>query len=315
MQCSVLLPVYNAGGLLAETIESILSQVERDFEFLIIDDCSSDRSAEVIRGYAHSDSRIRAIFHERNAGLAETLNEGLREARAELVARIDQDDIALRDRLTTQLRFLRTRPELAVAGSFVYHMGRTPAHDRLVLLPVDHEEIAAELERRNCIYHPSVMMRRAPILALGGYRGAFRNSEDYDLWLRVSRVHRLANIPVPLLRYRFSTGGMSLGKKWQQMFFTEMALLSYRHPEWSGPQLEAETAAAVGKIDKRKFLDGVARGTIRELIGLGLQRDAWTVVKSFARQLGPLGGGRLFVSAAPLLLASSRRNRAAPEPG
>ncbi len=82
MKCSVLLPIYNAGAPLAQAIDSILAQDEPDFEFLIIDDCSTDSSAEIVRSYAQKDSRIRPIFHERNAGLAATLNEGLAEARS-----------------------------------------------------------------------------------------------------------------------------------------------------------------------------------------------------------------------------------------
>src|SRR5438128_244029 len=114
MKASVLLPVYNAGSPLRAATESILAQDEPDFEFLIIDDCSSDRSAEVIGRYAARDRRIRAIFHSKNLGLAATLNEGLAEARAEFVVRMDQDDLALPNRLSTQLRFMRMRPEVAV---------------------------------------------------------------------------------------------------------------------------------------------------------------------------------------------------------
>jgi hypothetical protein len=285
MKCTVLLPVYNAGRPLAAAVESILGQDEPDFEFLIIDDCSNDDSASVIRKYAAKDSRIRPLFHPRNAGLAATLNEGLAAAQSDLVARIDQDDEALPNRLSTQIRFLRTRPEVVVAGSFVYHMGRTAAHDRLVRLPEEPEEIAAALPKANCLYHPSVMLRRQPVLALGGYRPEFKNSEDYDLWLRVARVHHLANIPVPLLRYRFSAGGMTLGKKWQQAHYTQMAVASYFHPEWSQDQVREEASRALDQMGKEIFLEQVAKGTIQELTRLGLYGDAMQVLWLFSRQL------------------------------
>jgi GT2 family glycosyltransferase len=289
MKCSVLLPVYNAGEPLRECIESILAQDEPDFEFLIIEDCSTDGSAAMIRSFANQDTRIRPIFHERNAGLAATLNEGLQEARSEFVARIDQDDVALPNRLSTQIRFLRTRPQVAVAGSFVYHMGRTPQWDRLVRLPVEHQQIAETLPRYNCLYHPSVMLRREAILALGGYRPEFRNSEDYDLWLRASRAYELANIPVALLRYRFSASGMTLGKKWQQYLYTQMAILSHRWPAWSLERVRAEAAEELKRQGKDTFLLAVARGTVDELISLGQQEDARRTRWLFFHQLGLRG--------------------------
>ena len=285
MRCSVLLPVYNGGEPLREAIESILSQDEPDFELLIVEDCSTDDSAAVIRSYAQADSRIRAIFHERNAGIAVTLNEGLREARSDLVARMDHDDVALPNRLSTQIRFLRTHPQVAVAGSFVYHMGRTPQLDRLIRLPVEHEGIMDRLPKNNCLYHPSVMLRRDPILSLGGYRAGLYNAEDYDLWLRTSRVYRLANIPVPLLRYRFSATGLTLGKKWQQVLYTQMAIVSYRFPEWSIEQVRKQAVAEMEKIGKSEFLFEVVRGTTEELQHLGWEEDARRLCWLFFRQL------------------------------
>jgi glycosyltransferase involved in cell wall biosynthesis len=285
MKCSVLLPVYNAGAALQAAIESILGQDEGDFEFLITDDCSTDDSANVIRRYAASDARIRPTFHARNAGVPFTLNEGLAAARCELVVKMDQDDISLPGRIGTQVEFLRQRPEVAVAGSFVYHMGRRPADDRLVRLPVEHEAIVRTLARENCMYHPSVIMRRDAIRGLGGYRMEFLNSEDYDLWLRVAKVHKLANIPEPLLRYRFSVNGVTLGRKWEQALYAQMASISSLHPEWSLERVRQEAAAELERVGKGCFLEQVARGTTRELIGLRMYSDAWRILRSFARQM------------------------------
>lgn len=285
MKCCVLLPVYNAGAPLRAAIESILTQDEPDFELLIVDDCSTDRSREIISGYAANDSRIRPVFHQKNAGLSSTLNEGIADARAEFVVRMDQDDVSLPNRLSTQIRYLRARPDVAVAGTFVYHMGRTPAHDRLIKLPVEHAEIVDVLPKINCFYHPSVILRKKQVLSLGGYRAEYRNSEDYDLWLRASRAFRLANIPVPLLRYRFSISGMTLGKKWEQALFTRMAVVSYLYPDWSWEQVREEAAAQLEKMGKGWFLEQVVRGTVRELLRLDLRADAIRVLWTFSRQL------------------------------
>lgn len=286
MKCTVVLPVYNAGAPLREAIESILTQSEPDFEFLIIDDCSMDGSAATIRQYAAKDKRIRSVFHQKNLGVAKTLNEGLLEARAEFVVRMDADDIALPERLARQIAFMRARPEVAVAGSFVYHMGRTVALDRLVPLPVEHDEIVARLQGGNCIYHPSVILRRQQILAVGGYRTDFRHAEDYELWLRTSKSCQLANIPVPLLRYRFSLGGESLAKRLDQALYAKMAQLTYTHPDWSLEQLQRQGAVMMQQEGTAWFLEQVVRGTMRELLSLGLTGDALRIFWHFLPQLG-----------------------------
>jgi len=285
MKCSVLLPVFNGGRELRVAIESILRQDEPEFELILIDDCSTDQTARVIREYARKDHRIRGIFHDKNMGLTEALNEGLAEARTEFVVRMDHDDEALPHRLRTLVGYMQSHPDTVVAGSYVYHMGRTPQLDRLVAFPTEHEDIVRALPSGNCIYHPAVIMRRKEILSLGGYRSEFRNAQDYDLWLRAGKTFRLANVPVPLLRYRFSPRGLTLGQKWQQMFEVQMALVSFRDPSLSGEKLLVSAEEALAKIDREQFLCVVAQGTIEELCRLHLWRDALKVLHHFSKQL------------------------------
>jgi glycosyltransferase involved in cell wall biosynthesis len=285
MTCTVLLPVYNAGQPLRAAIESILAQDDAEFEFLIIDDRSNDKSARVIREFAARDHRIRAIYHTENRGLASTLNEGLQLAGSELVVRMDQDDESLPHRIATQVRFMCENPGIAAAGSFVYHMGSKSVFDRLVELPVKHEDIVNALHFANCIYHPSVILRREAVLQSGGYRSAFKNAEDYDLWLRLARRHRIANIPRPLLRYRFSTTGMTLGKKWQQMYYTKLAMLCDEDPDRPPEEVAKAATSALEELGKEYFLEQVAVGTVRELVQLHLWRDAIAVFWMFSRQL------------------------------
>lgn len=308
MTCSVLLPVYNAGPPLRVAIESILRQDEPDFEFMAIDDHSSDDSAQIIRQYMKQDPRIRGVFHAKNLGLANTLNQGLEQAQTELVVRMDQDDEALPHRIRTLVSYMRGHPDTVVAGSYVYHMGRTPRHDRLVTLPTEHEDIAKALPSGNCMYHPSVILRRQEILKLGGYRPEFKNAEDYDLWLRVVRAYRLANVPIPLLRYRFSTAGMTLGKKWQQMLYVQMAMAAFRDPSLSGEKLLKSAEEALAKIDREEFLGIVARGTIEELTRLHLWQDALKVLFLFSRQLEFRRSVRLALYSARCLCSQSLKH-------
>lgn len=293
MNVTVLLPVYNGAATLEHALQSILNQRHRELELLVIDDASTDDSATVVQRVAERDSRVVPVLHDRNAGLASTLNEGLERARHELVARMDQDDEALPERLETQIAFLEARPRVAVAGSWVYHMGSERRFDRLVRLPVEHRDIVQQLARENCMYHPTVMVRRSVVLEAGGYRGAFKNAEDYDLWLRLARCAELANIPKPLLRYRFSVDGMTLGRKWEQLFYVHLAQATGGDPEMPLEEAERRARATFASVDRRDFLTHVAVGTVRELAALGQWRDAAVVAARFARDIGPRASGRL----------------------
>ena len=283
---SVLLPVYNAGDTLAQAIKSILNQTLPDFELLIIDDASTDDSAVVIRQYASQDSRIKPIFHNVNQGLTATLNEGLNLAQSDYVARMDQDDESLPNRLQVQWDYLQAHPDIVVAGSFVYHMGTQPEYDRLVELPIENSQIQETLKQYNCLYHPSVMMRRNPILAIGGYRPEFKNAEDYDLWLRVSKVYQLANIPQPLLRYRFSLQGMTLSRKWEQLFYVYLAQSAHQIEPYSLDIASEKAKEMLEQTDKRYFLKQVAIGTVNELTSLRAWREAVVLIFLFRSDIG-----------------------------
>lgn len=287
MKLSVVMPVYNAAKTLERAIVSILSQDFGDFEFVMIDDASNDGSTDIIREFARQDSRINPVFHRENAGVSATLNEGLVLASALYVARMDADDESLPGRLGMQYVFIRNRPKVAAAGSFVYYMGITPKLDRLFRVPVSSAEIAQRIEDENCLYHPSVIMNRALVLKAGGYRKEFKNSEDYDLWLRLSRVHDLANIPIPLLRYNFTVDGMTLGRKWEQFYYVYLARAAFRNAGKSWTEIEEIAKKQYASHDKDVFLHDVLLGTLSELLKLGKTDDARKLTERFSGDLGP----------------------------
>ena len=286
MTVTVLLPVYNGASTLDAAIRSVLEQELADFELLVIDDRSTDASADVIRAWAGRDPRVRPVLHERNLGLATTLNEGLELASGDLVARLDQDDECLPRRLSVQVQHMHDHPGTAVCGSFVYHMGATPTDDRLVELPTEPAAIRDALRTYNCMYHPSVMLRRSAVLALGGYRGEFKNAEDYDLWLRVAAAHDIENLPVPLIRYRFSVDGMTLGRKWEQLYYVQLAQAAAADPDASLEDAGKAAEQALASTDRAAFLRVVAEGTVQELIRLRLWRDATAVALRFRGEIG-----------------------------
>jgi glycosyltransferase involved in cell wall biosynthesis len=208
---SVCMPVYNAERYIEEAIESILGQTFSDFEFLIMDDGSADRTLAILERYATQDARIR-LSRRLNAGLVPCLNEMLHQARGELIARMDADDIALPERFARQVEFLRSHPEVDVVGGAQEHID---SKGRLLTVYHDfqeHEEIQECGMRGSCpINHPSVMMRRKAVLAVGGYR-AEMTAEDLDLWLRMGECGRLANLPDVVTRYRLHKSSLSASR-------------------------------------------------------------------------------------------------------
>jgi glycosyltransferase involved in cell wall biosynthesis len=198
------MPVYNSARYVAEAIESILAQTFGDFEFIIVDDGSTDDSLAILRHYERQDKRIRLITRP-NTGIVAALNDGLALARAELVARMDADDVSLPERLGKQRDFMASHPNY-VAMSTAYTIMDPDGLDMWdVPVACDHEEIEKELlEARGAgLIHPAVIYRRADVLAAGEYRKEYEWVEDTDLWFRLIERGRVANLPEPLLRKRY----------------------------------------------------------------------------------------------------------------
>ncbi|WNZ25178.1 glycosyltransferase [Leptolyngbya sp. NK1-12] len=206
---SVLLPVYNAERYLGPAIESILTQTFTDFELLITDDGSSDRSLEILQSYAAQDTRIRLLSRE-NKGLIYTLNEMLEQANGEFLARMDADDIATPDRLALQVQFLRQHPEVVcVGGAFdlIDPQGRTV---QWIPMPEHNDEIQQMLLiGRTIINHPCALMRRSALQQIGGYDPDMKTVEDLDMLLRLGEIGQLANLPDVVLKYRFHPNSVS----------------------------------------------------------------------------------------------------------
>lgn len=200
---SVLMPVYNAERYLAPAVDSILAQTFTDFEFLIVDDGSTDGSLAILQNYAQRDPRIRLVSRP-NTGYVVALNEMLDMARGEFLARMDADDIALPERFARQVEFLNDQPEVVAVGSQA--LAIDPEGNPLCLwsVPTDHDTIVARhLQGESQIHHPTLMTRRNAAIAVNGYRPEYLYVEDYDLYLRLEETGgRLANLPDTLLMFR-----------------------------------------------------------------------------------------------------------------
>lgn len=218
---SVVMPVYNGGAYLAPAVESVLAQTFAEFELIIINDGSTDNSWEVIQNYARTDARIRA-FTQSNKGLVSALNRGLAKARGCYLARMDSDDICLNSRFALQVKTLDARPELGVLGGAleIIDAGGRPLGKQIY---PRGDKLKERLLYGSFLCHPAAMGRTELFRAVGGYRAYYRHCEDYDLWLRLSRLAELDNLADTLLFYRMHAANISSRHAGPQMLGTLIA--------------------------------------------------------------------------------------------
>ncbi|MEI6494712.1 MAG: glycosyltransferase [bacterium] len=211
---SVILPVYNSAHYIREAIESVLAQTFTDFEFIIIDDGSTDGTTDILKEL--TDPRITLINRE-NRGLVDSLNEGLAFAHGEYVARMDADDIMAPERLAKQVHYLDNNVHIAIVGSWaetIDHNG-----NKLGLYnypPVSRKGLRAYILKHNPFIHSTVMFRREVILRVGGYRH-YQYIEDYELWTRVIAKYRGANLPEALTKYRIHSNSVTSKHRYRML--------------------------------------------------------------------------------------------------
>lgn len=206
---SVLMPVYNSERYVAQAIESILQQTCQDFELIILNDGSTDRSLSILQSYAAREARI-CLINRENRGIPQTRNQLVATAQAEFIAMMDADDVALPERLARQVAFLQQQPQVVCLGSAFELID---AKDRLITqlpVPLTDPEIQQQiLAGHAAIFQPCAMMRRAAVLQAGGYDETMPQAEDLDLWLRLGEIGELANLPTALVQYRLHPHSVS----------------------------------------------------------------------------------------------------------
>ena len=208
----MLLPVFNGREYLRPAVVSVLTQEKVTLELLVIDDGSNDDSLAVLESI--QDRRMRTC-RQANRGLAATLNRGIELASSKYIARQDQDDLVLPGRLARQVGYLEDNPDCAMVGTWSHILVGNEVTTRGHHYPISHEALCLELLFDNPFVHSSVMFRTAVVSELGGYceDRSRQPPEDYELWSRMARKYRLANIPAVLTGYRDVPGSMSRSGK------------------------------------------------------------------------------------------------------
>ena len=202
---TVLMTVFNGGRHLAPAVQSILSQSHADFEFLIVDDASTDGSIEALRSFAAGDSRIRLLLNDRNKGQTACLNQGLREAKGKWIARQDADDLSLPGRLAEQWEVVRSCRDLVLVGVNGWIIDEKGACCGLIHAPLHDSGIRWSMPFRNPFIHTGVMFRAGE----GFYDEEFKICQDWEFWSRLAERGRLANLPNRLVAYRHSEKSLS----------------------------------------------------------------------------------------------------------
>ena len=279
---TVLLPVRDGEATLDAAISSIRRQSFRDFELLVLDDGSRDASPDIATRHAAEDPRVRLLANPAS-GIVAALNFGIESAQAPLVARMDADDIALPERFERQLARLAAEPELLVLGTATIRIDAQGRRLSVATPPVDPAELARVLERVNAIAHPTVVMRKAALQAVGSYRRAYLRAEDYDLWLRLAERGKLSNLAEPLLEYRI--GGPFRPQAFARQVLSEMAARAAAKLRRSGG---TDPTGAWDDIDA----DGLAAlGIGKEAVAAEIARRALQMTRQF-RKLGDGEGYR-----------------------
>ena len=220
---SVVMAVYNGQKYVREAIESILNQTFRDFEFIIVDDGSIDTTSEILKEYAREDERIKIITNPKNIGLTKSLNKAIKVAQGKYIARMDADDISLPERLERQIEFMRKNPEVGLLGTAYYEMNLKGEIVGDKFFPTSDKKLKKILIKYNPFFHASVMIRKEILDKIGLYNENIPKAQDYDLWFRVTRSHKLANLDEPLMKRRYTKEMISIKKENEQIFWAQKA--------------------------------------------------------------------------------------------
>lgn len=257
---TVLMPAYNAGPYIREAIVSVLEQSFADFELLIVNDGSTDDTAQIIHSF--TDPRV-VMISQPNKGIAAALNLGLQHARAPYIARFDADDVCYPERLQVQFDFMVTHTDYNIVGSAVDYMNEEGDYVFTHQPPaITHEDIQ-QLKYNVCPFiHSSVFYKKDVILRNGGYNEHAYTFEDHFLWVNILNSEKAGNIPQPLIRVRLNPGSITIDEKWRTRKFREIKYRSLKKRS-----ITAAEGQQLAEIGEKQFSAKIKEGSYYALVG------------------------------------------------
>jgi glycosyltransferase involved in cell wall biosynthesis len=300
---SVTMPVYNGEKYLKEAIDSVLNQSYKNIELIIVNDASTDSTKKII--HAYSDSRIRYVENETNSGIVYSRNRGVVEAEGEFVATLDSDDIAMQNRIEKQVDFLCKNPDFGMCGTFYHTIDRNGNFIGRIRYPTGNVDIITSMILGNCFGNSTIMIRSKIVKELK-YRKGYDIAEDYDLWCRIAKIAKLANLPIYGTLYRVHGNNVSVARM-NDLLVVEIKIIKQilkdMNVEFSEREFEIHLnffKRNIGYFNNRThfkeledWLIKLYKCAIREnkynpLLLLELIADKWMVIAFGVRQYGKL---------------------------
>jgi hypothetical protein len=252
---SVVMAVYNGELYLREAVESILDQTYHHLEFIIVNDGSTDSSADILTDYERMDDRVH-VCHQQNQGVSAALNRGCRLATGKYNARMDADDVSLPERLAKQVSYMEGHPDIGVLGGWTQSIDESGRLLKSWSMPTLPGVVGWSLLFGNCIAHSSVMIRSEVLERVGFYSSGTYYAVDYDLFARATAVTRIANLPEILVRRRIWDGS-SFAQQHQNQEQTVLRGMFAMHSRLLGPGVSAQAVASLRL--PRSHLEGLER--------------------------------------------------------
>jgi len=237
IKTSVILSAYNNENYLTEAIKSILDQTFRNLEIIIINDASTDDSGKIIKSFASKDKRIVLINNKKRLGLTKSLNKAVRLAKGKYIARMDADDISLKDRLEKQTSYLEENHDIAVLGSWVVLIDKKGKELKVKKTSCGYKNILDSIIKANPFIHPTLVFRKDIFDKVGLYDESFPYAQDHELMLRIAQKYKVDNFPEALLKYRVGAGkSISVDKLKKQEYYSikarVKAISKMGYPYW-----------------------------------------------------------------------------------
>lgn len=281
---SVIMPVFNNREFVREAVKSVLDQTIPDFEFIIIDDASTDGTSDILNKYKSRDKRIKVVRNKKNQGLTKSLNIGLRHAQGEYIARMDGDDICVKKRLEKQLNYMKNYPGcdfLATRAIVINNLGKYIKKTKNC--PSGQNIKQYLLDTGNPFIHSSMMFRRKTIEELGGYNELWPTRQDYELYLRAAFAGKqFACLKQPLLYFRFHSDSLSVSKP--ENLLTNLLLRGYYRAKQKGREVnpsELRKKLAKSSVIKEYAKYVSKRRAMKHLLGNIRSLNIKRTVKNF----------------------------------